>query len=130
MVSIWLLIMCERRKIGETIAPIKLNEYMFICCNGCYINIEDGLWDAFSVLGMCFVINTFLLFSKDFACFFKEIFISRLPFVYLKTTVKMNSTKLILQKKISIFVIKIPDAWFSREKLLALLYIKLSKHFT
>ena len=130
MVSIWLLIMCERRKFGETIAPIKLNEYMFICCNGCYINIEDGLWDALPVLGMCFVRNTFLLFSNDFACFFKEIFISRLPFVYLKITVKMNSTKLILQKKISIFVIKIPDAWFSREKLLALLYIKLSKHFT
>ena len=46
MVSIWLLIMYERWKIGETITLIKLNEYMFIFFSCWYINIEDGRWDG------------------------------------------------------------------------------------
>ena len=83
--------------------PIKLNGYMFICCHGWYINIEDGGWDVFYVLGMCFGINTFPDVFQEFCLFFKDIPISRLPFVYLKFTVKMNSSKPILQNKISIF---------------------------
>ena len=129
MVSIWLLIMYERWIIGETMPLIKLNGYVFICCNGWYINIEDGGWDVFHVLGMSFWINTFPGAFQEFCLFFKEILISRLPFMYLKATLRMNSFKPILQNKISIFLIKITDTWFSRDKLLTLLYIKLSKHF-
>ena len=54
--------------------PNKLNRFMFVWSASWCVNIEDGVWDVFSVLGMCFgqEWNTFSGICQRFCLFVKE----------------------------------------------------------
>ena len=44
----------ERRNISETMAPNKLNWFMFVWCEDWYIDTGDGDWKVFPVFWTCF----------------------------------------------------------------------------